>query len=95
MFFHLGTGSVLSQLFAAAGFRDIDAQRLDVRLRYESAEQACEAAFAGGPVALAYSRFSQDMKDQAHMEYLASLKPYRVDERYSVPGEFVVVVGVK
>lgn len=95
MFFNLGTGRVLSQMFAVAGFHEIDVRRLDVRLRYETAEQACEAAFAGGPVALAYSRFSQDMKDEAHREYLASLEPYRTDEGYSVPGEFVVAVGMK
>ena len=95
MFFNLGTGCVLSQLFAAAGFREIDTRRLESRLRYQTAEQACEAAFAGGPVALAYSRFSQDTKDKAHKEYLASLEPYRADEGYSVPGEFVVVIGMK
>jgi len=95
MFFSLGTGGVLSQLFAEARFREIDARRIETRLWYETAEQACEAAFAGGPVALAHSRFSQDTKDKAHKEYLASLEPYRLDQGYSVPGEFVVVIGMK
>ena len=95
MFFTLGTGHTLSQSFTAAGFREIDTQRLRSRLLYETAEQACEAAFAGGPVALAYDRFSRDTKDKAHKEYLVSLEPYRAGESYSVPGEFVVVVGVK
>ena len=62
MFFNLGTGCVLSQLFGAAGFREIDTRRRESRLRYQTTEEACEAAFAGGPVALAYSRFSQDKK---------------------------------
>jgi ubiquinone/menaquinone biosynthesis C-methylase UbiE len=95
MFFGLGTGQTLSQSFAAAGFRDVTAQRLETPLRYATADEACEAAFVGGPVALAYDRFSQAMRDEAHKEYLASLKPYRDGDGYSVPGEFVVVAGMK
>jgi ubiquinone/menaquinone biosynthesis C-methylase UbiE len=95
MFFGLGTGQTLSRSFAAAGFRDVREQRLDTRLQYTTADEACEAAFAGGPVALAYDRFSQDTRDEAHKEYLASLEPYRHGGRYSVPGEFVIVVGTK
>jgi hypothetical protein len=32
---------------------------------------------------------------QAHAEYLASIEPFRSDEGYRMPGEFVVVRGVK
>jgi ubiquinone/menaquinone biosynthesis C-methylase UbiE len=95
MFFGLGTGQTLGQCFAAAGFRDVNARRLATQLRYATTVEACEAAFAGGPVALAYDRFSQAMRDEAHKEYLASLEPYRDGDGYSVPGEFVVVAGMK
>jgi ubiquinone/menaquinone biosynthesis C-methylase UbiE len=95
MFFRLGTGESLHHAFAGAGFRDTVTRRLETRLRYATADEACEAAFAGGPVALAYSRFSDGTKAEAHKEYLDSLERYREGERYCVPGEFVVVVGTK
>jgi ubiquinone/menaquinone biosynthesis C-methylase UbiE len=95
MFFRLGTGEGLQQAFAAAGFTNISARRFGTRLHYASAEEACVAAFAGGPVGLAYSRFSADVKQQVHKEYLASLEPYRQGQAYSVPGEFVLAAGIK
>ena len=54
MFFRLGTGETLQRAFAAAGFSGITSKRLETRL-YADAGEACEAAFVGGPVALAYS----------------------------------------
>jgi SAM-dependent methyltransferase len=95
MFFRLGAGDALRQAFLAAGFVDVAERRLQSRLLYATADEACEAAFAGGPVGLAYGRFTDSMKAEAHEEYLASLEPYRVREGYSVPGEFVVVGGTK
>jgi hypothetical protein len=95
MFFRLGAGDSLQHAFAAAGFHGIATRRLQTRLQYANGEEACEAAFAGGPVGLAYSRFSASTKAEAHKEYLASLEPYRQGEGYSVPGEFVVVLGTK
>ena len=62
-------------------------------LDYESDEDACGAAFAGGPVALAYARFDDRVKTEAHAEYLASIREFRTGDRYAIPGEFVVVRG--
>jgi ubiquinone/menaquinone biosynthesis C-methylase UbiE len=95
MFFRLGTAQNLQRAFSVAGFRDIVERRLETRLEYASRDEACDAAFVGGPVALAYSHFSPDTKSEARKEYLESLKAYRVGERYSIPGEFVVVAGTK
>jgi len=95
MFFRLGTGEALRQAFLAAGFVEITATRLQTRLTFATASDACRAAFSGGPAGLAYGRFSESIKAEAHEEYLASLEPYRVGEGYSVPGEFVVVAGRK
>ena len=95
MFFRLGMGDALARALASAGFRAITSKRLETRLGYASAEEACEAAFEGGPVALAYSRFSEAMKAAARKEYLDSLSPYRRGQGYSVPGEFVVATGTK
>jgi len=95
MFFQLGTGDRLAQTAAEAGFTDITSERISATLRYASADDAVGAAFAGGPVALAYSRFEEQVRDEAHAEYLASIEPYRAGEGYEIPGEFVVVRGYR
>lgn len=95
MFFRTGTGDCLARAFGAAGFRDIASRRLRTTLGYANAADACEAAFVGGPVALAHSRFTGAVKAEAYKEYLASIAPYRSGEGYAVPGEFVLVSGRK
>jgi ubiquinone/menaquinone biosynthesis C-methylase UbiE len=95
LFFQLGIGDNLRTLMDRAGFEDIETTRLETRLEYESAEQAVRAAFAGGPVALAYSRFDERTRREAHDDYLLTIEPYRAGGGYSVPGEFVVAAGRK
>lgn len=94
MFFGLGTGDALSLVFSAAGLGEIVEQRLSVSLDYADAEAAIGAAFAGGPVALAYARFDDATRDSAHAEYLQSIAPYRVGDGFRIPGEFVIASGV-
>jgi ubiquinone/menaquinone biosynthesis C-methylase UbiE len=94
MFFALGTGDRLRHSFVEAGFSNVSSDRLSSILQYASAEEACGAAFAGGPVALAYSRFDGATRDSAHAEYLTSIAPWRSGDGYEVPGEFVVAAGV-
>ena len=88
-------GDLLRHTFEAAAFTDVRVDRIASVLRYESAEEACGAAFVGGPVALAYSRFDDQVREAAHAEYLASIEPYRRSggNGYDVPGEFVVAWG--
>ena len=93
MFFQLGTGDTLQFVMEQAGFVDVALERLAATLRYDSAETACGAAFAGGPVALAYSRFDAATRAGAEAEYLASIDPWRRGTGYTVPGEFVVARG--
>jgi hypothetical protein len=69
---------------------DIVVERITTTLEYASAADACGAAFAGGPVALAYSRFDERTRDAAHEEYLESIAAYRRGDRYAIPGEFVL-----
>jgi ubiquinone/menaquinone biosynthesis C-methylase UbiE len=95
LFFHLGTADVLAQTFRTAGFTDIVSERLHTVLYYASAEEACSAAFAGGPVALAYAHFDTPTRQDAHAEYLAAIEPYRQGRGYAIPGEFVVTRGYK
>jgi ubiquinone/menaquinone biosynthesis C-methylase UbiE len=95
LFFQLGTGDTMAETFRHAGFEDVRSERLDVVLRYATAEDAIGAAFAGGPVALAYSRFDEPTRDGAHDEYLESIAPFRRGDGYEIPGEYVVTVAVR
>lgn len=95
LFFQLGTGDALRYTFEAAGFHDVTVERLTTHLHFASPEDALIAAFAGGPVALAYHRFDEQTRAEAHADYLASIEPYRTGQRYAIPGEFVVARGVK
>lgn len=95
LFFSLGTADRLSALFRDAGLADVVTERLETRLEWASADEACGAAFVGGPVALAYSRFDASTRLAVHGAYLASIEPWRHGSGYAVPGEFVIVAGRK
>jgi len=96
LFFQLGTGESLKRTFERAGLEPIAMERINTILRYGSAEEALVAAFSGGPVALAYSRFDATTREEAHAEYLESISGFRSgDGRYEIPGEFVAVSGKK
>jgi len=93
LFFQLGTGEALALRMEAAGYRNIVTERITTVLEYESPDAALGAAFIGGPVAMAYSRFDDVTRDAAHAEYLDSIAAYRHEAGYRIPGEFVVVRG--
>jgi hypothetical protein len=80
----------LALALAAGGFVNVTTDRLLTLLAYESVEAAIGAAFVGGPVALAYSRFDEPTREGAHVEYVASIEPHRRGLGYAIPGEFVV-----
>jgi ubiquinone/menaquinone biosynthesis C-methylase UbiE len=93
MFFNLGNPDILKLNFESAGFRNIIVQRIDTFLSYKDSNDALGAAFDGGPVALAYHKFSDEVKEEVHSSYLDSIKPFRKGNGYEVPGEFVVARG--
>jgi ubiquinone/menaquinone biosynthesis C-methylase UbiE len=94
MFFQLGTGESLRMHMESAGFADVQENRLSTILAYASADDALGAAFAGGPVAMAYSRFDEDTREAVHAEYLDSIAAWRRGTGYEIPGKFVVARGV-
>jgi ubiquinone/menaquinone biosynthesis C-methylase UbiE len=94
-FFQLGTGDALKYELESAAFGEVVEERISTELVYDSADDAVGAAFAGGPVALAYSRFNEAVRAEAHAEYLESIEGCRVGTGYAIPGEFVVVRGVR
>jgi len=95
LFFRLGSDGALAREMEWSGFDLASEDRLATHLPYPSAESAVDAAFAGGPVALAYNRFDERARNEAHSEYLTSIASYRHGKGYRIPGEFVVCSGVK
>ena len=95
MFFQLGTADNLRTALELTGFGDIQVERLDTTLDYASEEDAIGAAFAGGPVALAYAHFDAETREDAHADYLGTIQQYRRGAGYSIPGEFVVALARK
>jgi ubiquinone/menaquinone biosynthesis C-methylase UbiE len=95
MFFNLGNPGVLEINLRQAGFTHITTSRIHSTLHYKNAEDALGAAFVGGPVALAYHKFNESVKEQVHADYLASIERYKSGEGFEVPGEFVVARAEK
>ena len=95
LFFRLGGEGVLERELDAAGFRNLHLERMTCTLGFANDREACVAAFEGGPVALAYARFDEPTRQAAHIEYLASIAPYRNGNGYDIPAEFVLAAGSK
>jgi len=95
LFFQLGTGNTLLQIFKEVGFQNTTSSRFSYNLHFHNEKQACTAAFLGGAVALAYQKFDKNTRREVDEEYLDSIKQYRNEEGYDVPGEFVIVKGEK
>jgi ubiquinone/menaquinone biosynthesis C-methylase UbiE len=95
MFFNLGNPKMLELNLEAAGFTQLITRRIHTVLQYKDSREALGAAFDGGPVALAYNKFTDLVKEQVHADYLASIEPYKKGAGYEVPGEFVVAKGIR
>lgn len=93
LFFRLGQADTLARLCAGAGLVQVQTERMRTTLHYASGDEACRAAFAGGPVALAWSRFDEAARARTCRRYLDALAPWRQGERYAVPAEFVLITG--
>ncbi|MEZ5356407.1 MAG: methyltransferase domain-containing protein [Bryobacteraceae bacterium] len=94
MFFQLGTGRNLGTALEQTGFGRVELDRIRTVLDYATADEAVGAAFVGGPVAMAYSRFSEEIREQARVAYLDTIAAYRqAGQGYALPGEFVVAAG--
>lgn len=93
LFFRLGQGQALSGLCADAGFDFVEQVRIGANLAYAGAEEACDAALVGGPVALAWSRFDAPTRARVRDRYLEAIAPWRCGEGYALPGEFVIATA--
>jgi hypothetical protein len=93
LFFRLGQAETLAHLCVDAGFEVIRQRRLATIMNYANDEEACNAAFIGGPVALAWSRFDNAARERARSRYLEAIAPWRHQLGYRIPGEFVIVAA--
>ncbi len=93
LFFRLGQGEALARSCAEAGLNVTLSRREDDSLWHADANAACEAAFAGGPVALAWSRFDDATRARVRAHYLDAISPWRQGQAYNLPAEFVIVAA--
>jgi ubiquinone/menaquinone biosynthesis C-methylase UbiE len=96
MFFSLGGPQALDYAFERAGFVERREERLAQTLHWPDARTACAAMFGGGPVALAYSKMTPEVRGRVERAFIDSIAPYRnADGSYDVEGEFVFMLGTK
>jgi SAM-dependent methyltransferase len=94
LFFRLGQEARLAQVCLQAGLHVSAHLRIAATLFYPDDDRACDAAFVGGPVALAWSRLGKAARERARIRYLDSLATWRrQDGTYEIPGEFVIVAA--
>jgi SAM-dependent methyltransferase len=93
LFFRLGQGEALAELCAACGL-DVTSQcRITTTLSFKDDDEACDAAFVGGPVALAWSRLDPSARLRVRSRYLESIARWRRERCYRIPAQFVVVAA--
>jgi ubiquinone/menaquinone biosynthesis C-methylase UbiE len=94
LFFQLGQQDTLARLCADAEFEAIELRRMSTTLAFRDASEACDAAFVGGPVALAWSRFDDDVRARIRARYLDAIEPWRHGVGFRIPGEFVLMSAI-
>lgn len=93
LFFRLGETGALARLCADASLEAIGLHRIATMLSYVDADEACDAAFVGGPVALAWSRFDEATRERVRGRYLEAIAGWRDGCGYRIPGEFVIAAA--
>ena len=92
LFFRLGAPGALASACVGAGIPVTWESRLSQSLRHRDADEACDAMFAAGPVALAWARFDALVRARVRDRYLAEIEPWRHEDDYELAAEFVVAV---
>jgi ubiquinone/menaquinone biosynthesis C-methylase UbiE len=94
LFFRLGQQDALARLCADAKFEAVRYRRFTTTLTYADSNEACDAAFVGGPVALAWSHFNDEVRARVRARYLDAIESWRDGHRYRIPGEFVIAAAI-
>lgn len=95
LFFALGNPGALTFAFQRAGLIEVVEESIPVTLTWASADEACGAMLEGGPVSLAWKRFTPTVRAEVRTAYLASLAPFRRGPGYAVPSEIVFATARK
>ena len=93
LFFGLGQDAALLRCCTSAGLRVTLQHRRNDTLEYADAAGACAAAFSGGPVALAWSRFDETVRERVQLRYLESIASFRHGIGYRIPAEYLIVLA--
>lgn len=92
-FVGLGHGDALADACAEAGFAKVEACRVATTLGFDDDDEACAAAFSGGPIALAWARCDGATRARVRRRYLEAIARWRHGHAYRIPAEFVVVAA--
>lgn len=93
LFFRLGQDDALAEVCVAAGLDVSSRARITTTLSFKDDDEACDAAFVGGPVALAWSRLDSVARMRVRSRYLGSIARWRRDRCFRIPAQFVVVAA--
>ena len=94
-FFDVGRIDAMGAACCRAGLEIVSYRRLGATIAWSDADEACEAAFQGTPVAMAWSRFDADARARVRERFLESLSGSKSDAGYRVPGEIVLVSATR
>jgi ubiquinone/menaquinone biosynthesis C-methylase UbiE len=93
LFFRLGQQDTLARVCADVEFEAIEHRRISTTLAFTDASEACNAAFVGGPVALAWSRFGDEVRARVRADYTNSIEKWRLGNGFRIPAEFVIAAA--
>lgn len=91
----LGQRDTLCHALGGAGLQQVRTERIGTAIHYDDASTACDAAFEGGPVALAYAQFDGATREAVRAEYIKTLRPSAHLCDFNLPGELVLGSGRK
>ena len=93
-FIGLGKGEDLALACREAGFAQEETHRVASTLDFAGDDEACDAAFLGGAIALAWSRQGDAERARIRTRFLEAISPWRRGRGYAVPAEFVIASAV-
>ena len=89
-FIGLGKGEDLALACREAGFERVESHRVEATIDFAGDDEACDAAFRAGAIALAWSRQGDAERARIRARYLEAISRWRRGRGYAVPAEFVI-----
>lgn len=89
-FIGLGKGEDLVLACREAQFEGVESFRVETTIDFAGDDEACDAAFRGGAIALAWSRQDDAERARIRARFLEAIGPWRRGRGYEIPAEFVI-----